>query len=295
MPGGYLYGWDATRNVWVKLVCDSNGKLKIDTALLLENPPIEDESKKAATSEWSYDHWKNAAAHHSKFTAADARAAINNIFGSDGHADNHIYLDRHVIYEIEYIIFSGRDDGLSAGLMTFDHANRNFDLLAYDNTGNYADFDLRKYDGSVYHLLATQKYVDDKYSGLVGTLYWSCPGVHFDSLHPNTDNVYKSTSGYIKADADGIRFMASVSLPPGATVTKVIIYGNEAASAANMYLRRIEISTGIISNMGYALINAEDTTISYALINNTLFGYFLSTSSLDTNDEIWGARITYTL
>ena len=62
---------------WHVAVCDSNGYLKInlDISTLLENPPTEDGSGKAPTSEWAFDHKANASAHHTKYTNALALAA----------------------------------------------------------------------------------------------------------------------------------------------------------------------------------------------------------------------------
>jgi len=42
-------------------------------------------------------HAANPAAHHAKYTDAEARASINNIFGSDGKADDDIDLDTKVL------------------------------------------------------------------------------------------------------------------------------------------------------------------------------------------------------
>ena len=42
-------------------------------------------------------HIANASAHHVKYTDAEARAAINDIFGSDGKADKDIDLDAQVL------------------------------------------------------------------------------------------------------------------------------------------------------------------------------------------------------
>ena len=74
MPGGYLYGWyeNGVNSKWVKMQCDASGFLKVDPGELFENPPVEDQAKKGPSSEWAYDHWKNAAAHHAKYTDAEA-------------------------------------------------------------------------------------------------------------------------------------------------------------------------------------------------------------------------------
>lgn len=207
MPGGYLYGWDSVNEVWVKLVCDANGKLKIDPALILENPPTEDEAKKGATSEWCFDHDANVSAHHTKFTAAEAQAACK----------------------------------------------------------------------------------------LDGNLYWSCAGIHFDATYPDIKDIIKHTSGIIEASADGIEFVAAVNLPDKALVTNVIVYGNAAAEAETYRLRRVTINVLATVTMATNNINTVDDSIDYTTVDNSLYAYFITSSSLDTNDRIYGARITYTL
>lgn len=74
MPSVLLWGWDATNEVWRKVVVNADGKLIIDPSEIFENPPTEDESAKAPTSEWAYDHKENASAHHAKYTDAEAQA-----------------------------------------------------------------------------------------------------------------------------------------------------------------------------------------------------------------------------
>ena len=47
-------------------------------ALFLENPPTEDVTNKAPTSEWAYDHWKDTTLHAPKYTDAEAVGAFYN-------------------------------------------------------------------------------------------------------------------------------------------------------------------------------------------------------------------------
>jgi len=84
MPGAFLWGWDATNEVWVKCVVNADGKLIINPTGFLENPPTEDEDTKAPTSEWAFDHDADPDAHHAKYTDTESRAAINNILNSNG-------------------------------------------------------------------------------------------------------------------------------------------------------------------------------------------------------------------
>ena len=127
MPEIILMGWDDTNNLPVRVKVTADGKLIINPTGFLENPPTEDEAKKAATSEWSYDHWKNASAHHAKTTAgelnhqdlagrgtddhhtkytdADARASIFDVIGADGRFDKHMFMDYHHLDLIDNLIF----------------------------------------------------------------------------------------------------------------------------------------------------------------------------------------------
>ena len=78
MPGAYLWGWDAAAEAWVKCLVNADGKLIINPTGFLENPPTEDQDKKAPTSEWAFDHNANPSAHHAKYTDAEALAAPSN-------------------------------------------------------------------------------------------------------------------------------------------------------------------------------------------------------------------------
>ena len=82
------------------------------------------------------------AIHHVKFTAAEARAAINNIFGADGKADSDIDLDTHkLINVVDPVTDQGgdtkkaRNDAISthAGLPT---VHQNAPALIATHAGN---------------------------------------------------------------------------------------------------------------------------------------------------------------
>jgi len=128
-----------------------------------------------------------------------------------------------------------------------------------------------------------------------GTKYWSCLGIHFDAKNPDTDAVLKSTDGAIQAEADNIFFVAPVFLPNGAVITAAKVFGDVPAEAETWNLYRLTLSTGAVGIMGTGNINTEDTTILLATVDNSLYSYYFNTTSFDTGDEIWGARITYTI
>jgi len=99
--------------------------LPVDPIDFLENPPSEDESEKTATSEWLYDHWKDVDAHHNKYTDVEARASINDIFGSDGKADSDIDLDIYNLTTPRIIMLANGRIGVTDGnpQILFDNVN----------------------------------------------------------------------------------------------------------------------------------------------------------------------------
>ena len=317
MPGIYLQGWDSVNEVWVKIECDANGKLKIDPALILENPPTEDEDKKAPTSEWAFDHKADVGAHHTKYTDAESRAAINDLFNSSGVATKDLLMNEKRLKDVMVFELDGRENDDSAGVIYYTHVGRRFYMYGIDDNGTTQNTVILLKEATGWNAVCTQVVADTKISthaaisdahhakytdleaqtacNLAGNLYWSCSGLHFDSKNPDTDQVYKSTNGYVKAEADNISFLANVDLPDGATVTGCIVYGNAAAEAETWVLVRITLSGGAHNDMANDSINSEDTSISYDTIDNSLYAYFLVTSSFDTDDLIYGAHITYTL
>lgn len=317
MPGGQLFAWDDTNEVWVRLVCDSNGYLKIDKSELFENPPTEDEDKKGPSSEWAFDHAADEDAHHSRYTDAEARASINNIFGSDGKADDNISFDRHYIERVEELYFSGIQAGAGIGMTRYYMAASAWTFWGKNSAGNYIDLDLLVYTGGGWKTLCTETVADSKIAthaadddahhakytdaeaqaacGLDGTLYTTFPASLFIAGNPASDDVTYNSDGYLNCNADNINFRCPVLLPDGVTVTGVIVYGNAAATAEEVSLKRIKLSDASVDGMAYSNIGTEDTTISNAVIDNSSYVYYLDTSSLDTNDQIYGARISFTL
>ena len=135
-------------------------------------------------------------------------------------------------------------------------------------------------------------------SAVTGTLYWSCSGTHFIVGIPSLDSMhYNPTGGDFFADQVAIFAYASVLLPHGAVVTGAIVYGDAAAVADESWTMTRVLLTDItsVADMATAAVGTEDITISNATIDNSLYSYFIKTTTIDTNDEIWGARITYTL
>jgi len=56
----------------------------------------------------------------------------------------------------------------------------------------------------------------------------------------------------------------------------------------------VTLANAAYVTMATANINTEDTSIASATIDKPQYAYFFKTSTLDTNDAIYGARVTYT-
>lgn len=61
-----VYGYDSASGLWVPILVNAAGKLIIDPSEILEEPPTDGETAKAADSNWSYDHWHDPNAHHTR-------------------------------------------------------------------------------------------------------------------------------------------------------------------------------------------------------------------------------------
>lgn len=134
------------------------------------------------------------------------------------------------------------------------------------------------------------------------TSFFAVPANSFIPQNPDTDTVsfgdaWTGDGGEqsLIADGDGIRFSAGVNLPHDAVVTSVIVQGNAAAAAESWSLGRWPKNDSALNTaMASANINTADTTISNAKIDNETYNYQIGTSTLDTNDIIYGATIIYT-
>ena len=126
-----------------------------------------------------------------------------------------------------------------------------------------------------------------------GTYYWSIPGTGF--LPGREFNVYlRNTAGSLECGEDeNDIFLAPVSLPNGATVTKVIVYGSESDETWGLVRTNLNAETG--AAMATANVNTEDTTITNPTIDNSTYDYHFWTQYWNLNEKIYGARITYTL
>lgn len=317
---GHLFGWFGDTEgagAWKKLVCNAEGKLIIDPSEIFENNPTDNEHGKAPDSDWAHDHKADASAHHADNliipypnfiwrqdflpTYYDYGLSISYVHGAFGWPGYGVVMNfrgietpalwgaGQIFFPINYF-----GDATDCFIRYSDYATNDWTAwrtLAPDVDGM---IETHRAKPSDHHA----KYTDleaQTACKLNGTLYWSCSGLHFDAINPAVNNVYKMVNGSIKAESDGITFLANVNLPNGATVSGVIVYGNAGAEAETFHLMRIKISDGTYSEMAAQNIGTEDITITNPVIDNCLYAYYFYTSSLDTNDAILGAEITYTL
>jgi len=127
-----------------------------------------------------------------------------------------------------------------------------------------------------------------------GTHYYSIPTAAFTAQDPETDDI-EIRETFVRADGIGIKFLAPVYLPQGAIVTACIVYGNPATEFELWTLGRSKNDSLAYDEMAKHNMNKEDVTINNAEIDNENYGYVVFTSTLDEDDIIYGARITYTL
>lgn len=127
-----------------------------------------------------------------------------------------------------------------------------------------------------------------------GTYYWSCAGINF--------NCQDNARAYEKDEDTGIMriealmdLTVNVNLPDGAVVIAAICFGNFGENEESWKLYRTTLTTPVISSMAGHWFNEEDTSINYATIDNSTYSYFFIMKSFNTGDEVFGARITYTL
>lgn len=317
MPGGFLFGYYSAGPAWIEVKVDSQGRIVLSGALLFEDTPTDGEMTKGPTSNWAYDHANDAAAHHAKYTDAEARAAINNILDAAGKLTGNLNCGNAALTNIKNIIIR---DYYGAALYSYMRYLPGYDGIYFYGDkagGGYLDFNLFCHDGTNYHKLCRESVADSKIAthaadddahhakytdaeaqaacGLDGTLYYSLPGVSFTTDKPDVDDITMASSGYIRIDAGTPGLRVGISLPHGATVTGCIVYGNAAATDTDWYLYRVAHDSVSSDLMATAAIDTEDTSISDAVIDNGSYVYLITTGSLAANDQVYGLRITYTI
>ena len=157
MSGGYLFGWNSDTSAWLKVECNPDGELLIDPTMLLENPPTEDEALKAPTSEWAYDHWKNTAAHHAKYTDANSRAAIGDLLDSDGKLIKEFNANYWRVNYLQYWRMQyGADDLYRLTVIKFNNESK-IKVYCERLVGGYQPSGILIFDGAAYYEVITEK------------------------------------------------------------------------------------------------------------------------------------------
>jgi hypothetical protein len=125
------------------------------------------------------------------------------------------------------------------------------------------------------------------------TSYWASVGTNFTTTDPDVDNITKSPLGIIQADADGITFICPINLPQGAVIKTAKSSGNAGAQAETWTLYKYPIPTGALASIATDNFSTGVTAINET-VDNQNFAYFFVSSTLDTNDQIYSAEISYT-
>lgn len=165
MSGGHLYGWDSSSSTWVKVQCDPNGQLSVDASALFEDSPSDGETSKGPTSNWAYDHENNAAAHHAKYTDAEARAAINDILDASGVVTGVLDMDTNDLKDVGVLTIRRSPNQQHSLNFTLGGSAPNMYLRGQTTGVGYVDTAWYLWDGSAYKKMVRedefQSYFDD--------------------------------------------------------------------------------------------------------------------------------------
>jgi len=312
-----IMGWDATAKVARRVLVNDEGKLIIDPSEIFEDPPTDGETGKAPNSNWAFDHAADASAHHARYTDEESRAAINNVLSSAGMLTKTLHCQYNIIDNLPEFML--RTTAASNHYMEFK-TGTNIPicrLTAVKSGVGYVPAYIDIYNGTAYERVVVVPVMDaaiathaaiaaahhERYTdaeaiaavGYNGTKHWSCPGIAFDPTQAADKQVVKSAAGYLNCMYADTILVAPVLLPHGAVVTQATVRGNAAAGDTSWVLNRFTLSDGAVVTMAVANINTVDSSISYATIDNELYAYYLYTAALAIDDQVWGARITYTI
>lgn len=131
-----------------------------------------------------------------------------------------------------------------------------------------------------------------------GAGYISIPAAAFQ---PAVDGFDYNNTGFYIVNLDGVStsYVAPVSLPHGATVTKVTFYYDDgsASNYASASLGRTNL-LGLVDSMATILSDdgkgsKADTTIDYAVVDNANYGYYAAITLWDSSMYGFGLVIEY--
>lgn len=120
------------------------------------------------------------------------------------------------------------------------------------------------------------------------TSYASYSPADMQTGNPDFDDVFRQ-AGRLELDGDMYVYIP-VHLPQGAVVTAVKVYGTGSADSWTLYRGNFGYSNYTMASDN---IGSEDTSISYATIDNSSHKYTLKIDG-SNGEELYGARITYT-
>lgn len=129
------------------------------------------------------------------------------------------------------------------------------------------------------------------------TSYASIMAAAFTAGNPDSDAldfINGNTQGTLQSEADNINLFATIQLPHNAIVTAVLVDGSPIGEAVVWEFIRFTISDGTHTIMATANLGATDTSISNATVDNSTYAYMIRIIDVDIDDELFGARITYT-
>ena len=117
----------------------------------------------------------------------------------------------------------------------------------------------------------------------------------FIPSQPDVDDVAYGTDGTGQMFISGgsVQAVANVTIPDGATITEVAVYGNAATEDSTWTLYRNPTTTNTAETLATATVNTADSSISLAVVDNSAFSYHIAVGTLVTNDRLFGAKIKY--
>ena len=124
--------------------------------------------------------------------------------------------------------------------------------------------------------------------------YLSLPATVFIEDTNSLD--HSGDTGTVIVTGDVKYLSCAISLPNGAVITECIVYGNAAATAETWELVRTLATAPASITIASANVGTADKSIlSVSAVENDLYYYNIITTSLDTNDTLYGIKITYTI
>ena len=131
------------------------------------------------------------------------------------------------------------------------------------------------------------------------------PAADFSSDGTDPDGFsFSFSGGYISGSSSLPCIKAPAYLPAGATVVSVwaSVYDNAAPGAIQLYLRRVNVSSGdsqVMASLGTSTDSADiqqikDLEIGFATVLYPDYAYYLTTCLTDVQHRLYSVRIYYT-